>query len=119
MLLLRLGFGSMILVNHGLDKLTHFAEKSSRFADPLGIGSTTSLALIVFAEFFCAAFIVLGLFTRLSALVLAIGMGFALFYTHKGQFFGEGEMAALYFTTFAALALLGPGKLSLDRFIGK
>ena len=118
-LLLRVGAGALMLVNHGLDKLMHFAEKSGRFADPFGIGSTTSLSLTVFAEFFCAAFIILGLFTRLAAVPLVIAMSVALFYAHKGQFFGDGESAALYLTAFLAILLLGPGKASLDRFIGK
>lgn len=118
-LLLRVGAGSIMLVSHGLDKLIHFSDKAARFADPFGIGSTTSLALIVFAEFFCAAFIVLGLFTRLAAFALVIGMAVALFYAHNGDFFGEGEKSALYLLLFFAILLLGPGKVSLDRFIGK
>jgi putative oxidoreductase len=119
MLLLRLGAGSLMLVDHGLDKLMHFSEKAGKFADPFHIGSTTSLALIVFAEFFCAAFIVLGLFTRLACIPLIIGMGVALFYAHKGEFFGGGESAGLYMIVFLAILVMGPGRVSLDRFIGK
>jgi putative oxidoreductase len=122
MLLLRVGAGLLILVNHGLDKLMHlmhFAEKAPRFSDPFHIGSTTSLALVVFAEFFCAAFVILGLFTRLAAFPLVIAMGVALFSAHNGAFFGKGEMAALFLTCFLAILVMGPGKASLDRFIGK
>ncbi len=117
--LLRVGAGSLMLVNHGLDKLMHFGEKAGRFSDPFGLGSTTSLSLIIFAEFFCAAFIILGLFTRLAAIPLIIGMGVALFYSHNGQFFGDGESAGLYMTCFLAILFLGPGRVSLDRFIAK
>ena len=117
--LLRVGAGTLMLVNHGLDKLIRFGDKAGKFADPFGIGSTTSLALTVFAEFFCAAFIILGLFTRLAAVPLIIAMSVALFYAHKGQFFGDGESAAIYLVAFLAILLLGPGKASLDRFIGK
>ena len=117
--ILRVGAGLLMLVNHGLDKLIHFADKAHRFSDPFGVGSTTSLAMIVFAEFFCAAFIVLGLFTRLAAIPLVIGMGVALFYAHNGELFGKGESAALYLFCFLAILFLGPGRVSLDRFIGK
>jgi putative oxidoreductase len=117
--LLRVAAGSLMLMNHGLDKLMHFAAKSGRFADPFNIGSTTSLSLTVFAEFFCAAFIVLGLFTRLAVIPLIIAMSVALFYAHKGQVFGDGESATLYLACFSAILLLGPGKASLDNFIGK
>src|SRR5688572_11007030 len=96
MLVLRLGAGSLMLMNHGLDKLMHFAQKSSRFADPFGLGSTTSLSLVVFAEFFCAAFIILGLFTRLASIPLIIALSVALFSAHKGEFFGEGELAGIF-----------------------
>ncbi len=119
MLLLRVGVGSLMLISHGLDKLMHFAEKAPRFADPFHIGSTTSLALTVFAEFFCAAFIIIGLFTRLAALPLVIAMGVALFYAHNGAFFGEGEKAGLFLVGFLSILFMGPGKASLDRFIGK
>lgn len=119
MLVLRVGLGSAMMINHGLDKLMHFSEKSGKFMNFFGIGSSASLALTVFAEFFCAAFIIIGLFTRLAALPLVIAMGVALFMAHKGQYFGDGEMAGIYFVGFLAILFMGPGKLSLDKFIGK
>jgi putative oxidoreductase len=118
-LILRLGAGSLIMIDHGLDKLMHFAQKSAKFADPFHIGSTTSLSLVVFAEFFCAAFIILGLFTRLACIPLIVAMAVALFSAHKGEFFGAGESAGLFLTCFVALLFTGPGKISLDKFIGK
>ena len=118
-LLLRLGVGSLMMVQHGFDKLMHFSQKAPKFFDPFGIGSTASLSLVVFAEFFCAVFIILGLFTRLACLPLVIAMGVALFLRHKGMFFGEGESAGLYLVCFITLLILGPGRASMDRFIGK
>lgn len=118
-LVLRLGAGSLMMINHGLDKLMHFAQKAPRFADPFHIGSTTSLSMVVFAEFFCAAFIILGLFTRLAAVPLIIAMSVALFFAHNGDFFGKGESAGLFLTCFIVLLFTGPGKVSLDRFIGR
>lgn len=85
----------------------------------LGLGSTISLALVVFAEFFCALFIILGLFTRLAAIPLIVTMCVALFKAHDGQFFGKGEVAALYLAGFLVLLIVGPGKASVDGMIGK
>ena len=119
LLLLRLGVGSLMLVQHGFDKLTHFAQKAPRFADPFHIGSTTSLSLVIFAEFFCAAFVIIGLFTRLACIPLVIAMSVALFSAHKGEFFGRGETAGLFMIVFLALLFTGPGKISLDRLIAK
>jgi putative oxidoreductase len=122
MLLLRLCLGGLMLVNHGWDKLIHFSQKSGRFADPFGLGPTASLSLVVFAEFFCAAFIVLGLFTRLASIPLIIAMSVAFIMAHDmnyGAGKGGGETSLLFLTGFVAILIMGPGKVSLDRFIGK
>lgn len=117
--ILRVGAGSLMMIQHGLDKLKNYGVKSGKFADPFGIGPTASYSLVVFAEFFCAAFIILGLFTRLAAIPLVIAMGVALFIAHKGDFFGAGENAGIYLICFLTILIAGPGKASLDRFIGK
>ena len=119
MFVLRLGTGSLILMNHGMDKLIHFSQKAGAFADPFGIGSTASLALDIFAEFFCSIFIILGLFTRLACIPLIIAMVIALFIAHKGEFFGQGELAGLFLIVFSTILFAGPGRLSLDRFLVK
>jgi putative oxidoreductase len=116
---LRVGLGSLMLVAHGYDKLIHFSKYSQKFPDPFNIGVTASLSLTVFAEFFCAAFLILGLFTRLAAIPLIIAMLVALFIAHKGDFFYTGERAGLYLVGFLAILFAGPGKASLDRFISK
>ena len=119
LLVLRIGAGSLVLMKHGLDKLMHFSQKAGGFADPFHIGSTASLSLSVFAEFFCAVFIILGLFTRLACIPLLINMAVALFVAHQGDFFGKGELAGLFMVVFFTLLITGPGKASLDRFIAK
>jgi putative oxidoreductase len=117
-LFIRIAFGALMM-NHGYDKLIHFAQKKNTFMNFLGIGSTATLSLVIFAEFFCALFIIIGLFTRLAVIPLIIVMGVALFQAHKAQFFGDGEMAALYLTAYVGLLLIGPGRISVDGMIGK
>ena len=117
-LLLRLA-GGILMIHHGFDKLTHFSQKAHQFMDPFGVGSTTSLSLVIFAEFFCSAFLILGLFTRLAAVPLIVTMSVALFKAHGGDFAGQGELAALFLGVFLSILVLGPGKVSLDRFIGR
>jgi preprotein translocase subunit SecG len=56
MLLLRLGAG-ILMMNHGYDKLIHFGSKQSSFMNFLGMGSTVSLSMVIFAEFFCFCFL--------------------------------------------------------------
>lgn len=118
MLLLRIGLGVLIM-HHGYGKLMHFSEYSTKFMNFLGLGSTISLSLVVFAEFFCGMFIVLGLFTRFAAIPLIIAMSVAIFKAHHADFFGDGEAATLFVTGFLALLFVGPGKISVDSMIGK
>lgn len=115
---LRLVLGGL-MIPHGYQKLISYASQSSSFADPFGIGPAASMALTIFAEFFCAVFIVLGLMTRLACIPLIIAMSVAVFKAHKGEIFGDGEHAALFLGGFITLLLAGPGKFSLDRLIGK
>jgi putative oxidoreductase len=118
MLVLRLAAG-VLMMKHGYDKLVHFADYKSSFMSFLGLGSTSSLALVIFAEFFCALFIIIGLFTRWAAIPLIITMGVALFKSHNGEFMGEGEMAALYLGAYITLLFIGPGRISVDGMIAK
>jgi putative oxidoreductase len=118
MLLLRLGMG-VLMIPHGYDKLVHFAQYKKDFMNFVGLGSTISLALVVFAEFFCAIFLVMGLFTRLMAAILLIEMFVVVFKAHQGHVFGDGEHGMLFLTGYIAIILLGAGKVSLDGILGK
>lgn len=118
MLLLRFGVG-VLMINHGYDKLIHFSAMKADFMNFLGLGNSISLTLVVFAEFFCSLFIIIGLFTRLSAVPLIITMAVALFMVFKGDVFGKGELPALYLAVYVVLLLLGPGKISVDGMTGK
>ena len=113
--LLRVGLGLGMLVGHGIPKLMRFSELAGQFADPLKLGAPLSLALIVFAEVFCAALVVLGIFTRLASLAVVFGMGVVVFVINHGDVLGKGELAAVYGLGFLALAIGGGGNFSLGR----
>jgi putative oxidoreductase len=118
MLLLRLSVGILMLM-HGYDKLVHFSAKQNTFMNFLGIGSTMSLGLVVFAEFFCSLFLILGLFTRLATIPLVITACVIIFKVNNGHVFKDFENAPLYLTGYLVLLLLGPGRVSVDSMIGK
>lgn len=118
MLVLRLGLG-ILMMAHGYEKLRGFGDMQHKFMNFMGIGSTASLALVVFAEFFCSLFLILGLFTRLATIPLIIATCVMVFMAHKGDVFGDGEIAALYLTGYIVLLFAGPGKVSVDGMIGK
>ena len=117
LLVLRMWLGLSMLVLHGWAKFTGFAEMSSQFPDPLGIGSAASLALAVFAEVACAALLAVGFLTRFAALALAITMGVAFFLQHGGVLVGKGsgELSFLYLCGYLVLLLAGGGRYAFEK----
>lgn len=118
MLFLRLVTGGLML-HHGYQKLVGFNQMKGSFMNFLHLGSTVTLALVVFAEFFCSAFVILGLFTRLACIVLIINLIVIIFIVSHMDFFGKAEVASLYLVGFLAILLCGAGKASVDNMISK
>jgi putative oxidoreductase len=134
LLILRLGVGGYML-SHGWSKLQMLmAGKFDQFADPIGLGNTLSLVLVVMAEFVGSLLVMIGLATRFAAAISVIAMGVAALVVHGGDpwsmetaamrfMSGEAkswaskEPAMLYLIPFLALVFTGAGKFSLDRLI--
>ncbi|MFD2519879.1 DoxX family protein [Emticicia soli] len=116
--ILRLGF-ALLLIPHGYNKLQSFLAGDHDFPDPLHISPAGSQALTIFAEFFCALLLILGLFTRLSALILIVCMLVIAFVIHGQDPLGDKEQSLLYLIGFIAIFLTGPGKYSLDARLFK
>lgn len=115
-LLIRATSGAFMLFAHGLPKLNRLISGGEiKFSDPLGIGSISSLSLTVFAEFFCSAFLIIGIFTRPALIVLIITMSVAGFIHHAPDPFIQKEKAFLFLLIFVALFLFGSGKYSLQN----
>jgi putative oxidoreductase len=114
LLVLRVGMGVLMIVAHGYDKIANFDKYTTQFPDFLGLGSKVSLGLDIFAEFFCALLVIVGLFTRLACIPLVFAMLVAVFKAHNGQIFGEGEKAMLFAIGFFTLLITGPGRYSAD-----
>lgn len=117
LLVLRVACG-LSMATHGLMKLNAYGDLVGTF-DPIGLGGPLSLSLVIFAELFCALGVAAGLLTRLACVPLIITMLVAIFVAHADDPFAKKEMAVLYLGAFSALALAGPGALSLDAVIGK
>lgn len=119
MLILRLVAGLSMAFSHGLGKLQNYSAAADSFPDPFGVGSQLSLMLAIGAEFFCAVLVAIGLATRFTAIPLIITMATAFFVIHSGDAFGDKELSLIYMTVFLVIALIGPGKYSVDNFIKK
>jgi putative oxidoreductase len=116
-LILRVAFGFIILWHHGVEKLKAFSSMQYTFFDPFHIGHRWSLCLVIFAEVFCAALVILGFITRIALIPLIIVLGVALAMYHRGQGLISTELAWLHLTAFLALLFTGPGKISVDGMI--
>jgi len=111
---------SIFMLTHGLPKLKMLlAWNDIQFIDPIGLGATFSLILVVFAEFFCSLLIILGLGTRFAAIPLIITMLVAVFIFHGAHPFNVKEIGLIYLLCYITLLITGGGKISFDYLIGK
>ncbi len=121
MLILRIYSGFFMAYYHGLPKLQKFSSLSTRFADPLMVGSFTSLSLVIFAELLCSILVMLGFAIRIAVIPLIITMFVAAFIIHAGDPMYKKELAISYLFFYLAIFVGGAGKFSikLSKYIPK
>lgn len=135
-LALRLGFGLLMLIGHGLPKLRNFQaildnpKRDFPTPDffPLNwMSEAVSLGAAVTTEVGASLLIILGLSTRWAAFFLGFTMVVAAFAVLADAvwFYVPGsaapfkELALLYLMAMMALILTGPGRFSLDSLIDR
>ncbi|HRP39801.1 MAG TPA: DoxX family protein [Chitinophagales bacterium] len=117
LLLLRLVVGGFMLT-HGIGKFEKlFSGEPITFPDPIGVGATASLALVVFSEVFCSLFLIFGIATRLSSIPLIITMLVAAFIAHAADGFGKQELPLLYMVIYIVLVISGSGRIAFDNWM--
>ncbi len=118
-LVLRVGV-ALLMLTHGWEKLMMLMEgRGSEWMDPLGIGATASLALCVFAEFFCSVAVFIGFLTRAASFVLVVNFWVAIFVYGEQGFWPQNELPLLYMICFVALIGTGSGPLGVDRVLAR
>lgn len=110
---------SAIMMTHGWPKFQRLldqwgSEEGVKFFDFMGLGPEISLVLTVLAELVAPALMIAGFQTRWASIPAAFTMAVAAFVVHGSDPLGDKELALLYLICFAAVALLGPGKWSVD-----
>ena len=119
---------SLTMLFYGYHKLSHFSEMIKedfwiKEVNFLGLGASFSLALTIFAEFFCSLFVLIGLCTRLSLLPLLFCMGYIVVHIDHAEIIEAGKHgyelnhAFYYAILYLVLLLTGPGKWSFDKLI--
>jgi putative oxidoreductase len=104
-------------MQYGFQKMQHFSEWKTTFSDPFGLGSTFSLVLCIFAEFFCSLLLALGLFTRMALIPLIINMLVVVFIAHANDPFSDKEHGLSFLFPHILIFLTGPGRFSLDALL--
>jgi putative oxidoreductase len=116
LLVLRLAIG-LIFFTHGYPKLAHSGPEMQNFFVQHGLpGYFVYISGVL--EVFGALLLVLGLFTRGAALLLAIEMGVAIWKVHStGSYLAvhNYEFPLAVLAGSFALATVGAGALSLDH----
>ena len=115
-LLLRLIFGGLF-VYYGYNKLIAYDSMLAQFPDLIGIGSKTSLILVIFAEFFCGFFVLIGLLTRLTVIPIFITMVVAYFIAHANDPFQNKGLPFVFLLLSVVIFVIGSGRFSADKLI--
>ena len=115
LLVLRIGFAGMMLT-HGIPKINSLFESPIKFADPIGLGETTSLILTIIGEVVAPILILVGFKTKLASIPAIITMFVAAFIVHASDPIDVKEKALLYLFSFLVVFFTGAGKYSIDGF---
>ncbi|WP_129780594.1 DoxX family protein [Peristeroidobacter soli] len=118
-LILRLALGILILL-HGIAKLKGGVSGLSGMVTGAGLPAFVVYGVYI-GEVLAPILVLLGWYSRIGAGVIAINMLFALYLAHRNQFFALSEtggwaleLQGMFLFTAIAIALLGPGRYSLN-----
>ena len=123
-LLLRVVFGVLILL-HGIAKVGSGPDFILGLVTKAGLPGTIGY-LVYVGEVLAPLLLIVGVWTRVAALVVAINMTVAVLLVHTGQFFSLSksggwalELQGAYLLIAIAVALLGAGRFSVGGTNGR
>jgi putative oxidoreductase len=123
-LILRVTLGVLILL-HGIAKLTGGVDGIVGMVEKTGMPGALGY-LVYVGEVVAPLLLILGLWTRLAALVVAINMVVAVALVHMGELFTLGkqggwalELQGMFLFAAIGVALLGAGRFSVGGARGR
>ena len=120
-LVLRVTLGVLFLL-HGVHKLTHGVGGIEGMLEAKGLPGVLAYGAYI-GEVVAPVLLIAGFQTRIAAILIAINMIFAIGLAHAGEVFALNEQSGgwaielqgMFLFAAIAVALLGPGRFSLDR----
>jgi putative oxidoreductase len=116
---------AILILFHGISKILHGIDPIIGMIVKTGLPPTVAY-LVYFGEVLAPALVLIGLWTRPAAVVIAINMIVAVLLVHTSQFFTLAksggwalELQGMYLFCALAVALLGAGRFSIGGSDGK
>jgi putative oxidoreductase len=117
---LRIALGGLILF-HGVAKLRGGIDPITGLVTAMGLPAFVAYGVYV-GEVVAPLLVIVGWYSRLGSLLIAINMVFALALAHRAELFKLApsggyalELQALYLAVAIALVLMGPGRYSMNE----
>ena len=119
-LILRLTVGILILL-HGVAKLKSGVDGIAGMVQGAGLPGWLAYGAYI-GEVLAPLLVILGLYARIGAAIIAVNMLFAIGLAHMKELYalnqGGGwaiELQAMFLFTSLAIALIGPGRYAVNR----
>ncbi|WKN44851.1 DoxX family protein [Tunicatimonas pelagia] len=114
-LVYRVAIGLAMFGIHGLEKLTDFLGTVAHIPDPFGLGGTISTLIALQANVTGAFGVMLGLFTRLSALLVVGVTLVGLVVVHAHDPWSVKDVPLMYSLAFGLVTVRGGGRYAIDH----
>jgi putative oxidoreductase len=119
-LLLRLALGGLVIF-HGIAKIRSGIDPITQLVTATGMPAFVAYGVYI-GEVIAPVLVILGWYSRIGSLLIAINMVFALSLAHRADLFNVAttggyalELQAMYLLTAIAIALMGPGRYSMNE----
>lgn len=119
-LLLRVTLGVCMLF-HGVAKLQGGVDGIAQGLTAIGLPGFIAYGVYI-GEVVAPLMLIVGWYSRIGAALIAVNMVFAIAIAHRADVFNVGEtggwtleLQAMYLMTALALALMGPGRFSINE----
>jgi putative oxidoreductase len=119
-LILRITLGVLVLL-HGIAKIKGGVSGIEGMLEARGLPGFLAYGALV-GEVLAPLMLIFGWHARIGAALVAVNMLFAIFLVHMGEIFALGpqggsaiELQLMFLFTAVALALLGPGRFSVNQ----